>query len=337
MATRERRDCPDCDGPPRFSYTPENKCSNCDGTGKIFLPFPELLPGPDHVKCKICDGTGQCQTCGGAGYQYVDVEEQLGNDDSERYSYGGDNNSGNGGSTGSGILGVLLFLIIAGAIIDTCNCGPGAKRLRSSPDKIEYSPQSFPSSNGEGNDSYVPPSVENTIEQPEALTEDEKGVETHAEELGTHWQQCNACAGSGQENLATNEVCGSCAGKGQVNCYNCGAQRCANCNGSGKFGCAVCSSTGSHPCANCRQTGYVSYAQYRAVCENCKGKGSFVCDNCKGRASFTCDNCKGKGTISNSENGVATCGNCSGSGQVETETSRNCSKCNGKGQIEEKN
>jgi len=68
--------CPDCDS---VKITPaidegDGNCSECHGSGKgglldqlidSFNPFD-----CDGTDCWKCDGTGQCQTCGGSGIVY---------------------------------------------------------------------------------------------------------------------------------------------------------------------------------------------------------------------------------------------------------------------------
>src|ERR1044072_9337778 len=73
-----RRGCPDCDGM-SFNYSPyeqgDGKCKYCHGTGKLVeledVASATLMNDSD-ISCKHCNGTSQCQTCGGEGYVYED-------------------------------------------------------------------------------------------------------------------------------------------------------------------------------------------------------------------------------------------------------------------------
>ncbi len=69
--------CPDCNHKNRPSWEGvhgDGECANCNGKGKIGqFDLMSILPGMDSVNdytCDECSGTGQCQTCGGTGWEY---------------------------------------------------------------------------------------------------------------------------------------------------------------------------------------------------------------------------------------------------------------------------
>ena len=76
MGKDGQRECPDCAGPDLgtlFGGKGNGKCHDCRGEGKIYgiEDIVSGLAGFDNFHtCRQCSGTGQCQTCGGTGYQY---------------------------------------------------------------------------------------------------------------------------------------------------------------------------------------------------------------------------------------------------------------------------
>ncbi|MCX6241736.1 MAG: hypothetical protein NTX43_08035, partial [Bacteroidetes bacterium] len=68
--------CPDCENINVSSLIPSGKgngrCKECKGTGidqaaSALVQFGTLGLEGKNIPCKICSGTGQCQTCGGTG------------------------------------------------------------------------------------------------------------------------------------------------------------------------------------------------------------------------------------------------------------------------------
>ncbi len=94
MATKIESKCPDC-----FYEFMENKrsgkCRNCEGTGEAPDPMDSFteaatfgLSKADNI-CKICSGTGQCQTCGGTGYVYSYENDSVSTSQTSSSSVGG--------------------------------------------------------------------------------------------------------------------------------------------------------------------------------------------------------------------------------------------------------
>ena len=82
------RKCPDCKGPDLssiFGGKGNGECRYCD-EGKIHDIGDALvgLAGFDNYHyCEYCSGTGQCQTCGGTGYEYYDSDSYSDSESSE--------------------------------------------------------------------------------------------------------------------------------------------------------------------------------------------------------------------------------------------------------------
>lgn len=63
--------CPDCYSVKILLIGDEGDglCSECYGTGHSQIIFDQLIDGMtgEETECLECNGTGQCQTCGGTG------------------------------------------------------------------------------------------------------------------------------------------------------------------------------------------------------------------------------------------------------------------------------
>lgn len=81
MAKEYTRCCPDCDniriGPDAlFGERGNGKCKHCHGEGIVYgigdtiASMIMLETIPNYHDCEVCSKTGQCQTCGGTGYEY---------------------------------------------------------------------------------------------------------------------------------------------------------------------------------------------------------------------------------------------------------------------------
>ena len=61
--------CPDC-YTDKFDGRGDGRCAECQGTGRsdFLTVLIEDAAGIKHTQpCGECNGTGQCQTCGGTG------------------------------------------------------------------------------------------------------------------------------------------------------------------------------------------------------------------------------------------------------------------------------
>jgi DnaJ-class molecular chaperone len=65
----DRKVCPDCDGMGFGNFTGDGQCSACHGTGgelNVIEAVADILAG-ESQECKVCGGSGVCQTCNGEG------------------------------------------------------------------------------------------------------------------------------------------------------------------------------------------------------------------------------------------------------------------------------
>ncbi len=83
MGYNSKRGCPDCSYNLSYLFKHDGKCKNCNGTGEagdIAESIKDLITAglveADYT-CRVCSGTGQCQTCGGTGYQYYNEDEDC--------------------------------------------------------------------------------------------------------------------------------------------------------------------------------------------------------------------------------------------------------------------
>lgn len=93
MVKESTERCRDCDGTEfmgggLFSDIGNGRCSHCHGSGRLpsFIsglaaPFVDCEP---DMPCDVCSETGQCQTCGGNGYVFIN--ESNSNDKKEEHS-----------------------------------------------------------------------------------------------------------------------------------------------------------------------------------------------------------------------------------------------------------
>lgn len=83
MSKDGQRKCPDCetDLGSLFGEKGNGKCYHCQGEGKRY-GVGDVIPGmvglDNYHDCEECNATGQCQTCGGTGYEYY--YEEYNND-----------------------------------------------------------------------------------------------------------------------------------------------------------------------------------------------------------------------------------------------------------------
>ena len=60
--------CPDCESSSDiFGLIGDGKCSHCHGDGTSLWSGPNEAFMGESIDCTYCDGSGQCQTCGGSG------------------------------------------------------------------------------------------------------------------------------------------------------------------------------------------------------------------------------------------------------------------------------
>ncbi len=109
-----RKKCPDCDGEDFNSIHSKGNgdCKHCHGKGSVhdigdaLTEIATFGSVESETECKVCSGTGQCQTCGGEGYIYGD--DGFEEEDDDYYdsgvtgSGGGQSYSSGGGSSGEG-------------------------------------------------------------------------------------------------------------------------------------------------------------------------------------------------------------------------------------------
>lgn len=138
MAKEYSRKCPDCDGIDVSSLfnKGDGRCKACDGEGMVTdvvraLGGP-ILDFPTHEPCKICSGTGQCQMCGGTGYQYYDSKDY---EESGSIKSSSSSSESSGELTFSDILGVVLFFALMSPLVNWYNSCQN-KRVRA-PDYTE--------------------------------------------------------------------------------------------------------------------------------------------------------------------------------------------------------
>jgi hypothetical protein len=105
----------------------------------------------------------------------------------------------------------------------------------------------------------------------------------HYRDLGTRYETCHQCDGSGSE------YCSECDGSGDVQCNQCdgnGTEECRNCDGSGEVD--------GEPCSDCQGNGEIQ-------CSKCDGEKTFECRSCGGYGQVDCDYCGGGGNYESSD------------------------------------
>ncbi len=81
MAKDGIRKCPDCNGDSDdlagvLGVKGDGDCRNCEGTGRVSTLAEGIISTlsfgttDNDRPCEVCNGTKQCQTCGGEGYEY---------------------------------------------------------------------------------------------------------------------------------------------------------------------------------------------------------------------------------------------------------------------------
>ena len=116
MAKESKRRCPDCEidiSGLSLSSKGDGRCIECKGTGRdrhseALVQAATLGLEGDYYPCKICAGTGQCQTCGGTGYEYY-YDDDI--------SYHSENSSSAGSGSSDFLAKVIGFLIVAAIVI----------------------------------------------------------------------------------------------------------------------------------------------------------------------------------------------------------------------------
>lgn len=96
MAYNSKRECPDCDGTDMglFTFSKGNglcKCCHGNGYANDLNEAISLMLVGERIDCDCCSGTGQCQSCGGSGYEYYYsniYDEEDNNEDESTYSNG---------------------------------------------------------------------------------------------------------------------------------------------------------------------------------------------------------------------------------------------------------
>ncbi|MCX6316047.1 MAG: hypothetical protein NTW29_02050 [Bacteroidetes bacterium] len=295
MSKESSRKCPDCDGEDFYAFfggKGDGNCSNCHGKGEVWSIGEGLevfrLDLEKVEACKTCNATGQCQTCGGTGYEYYDdydtstpqsmhSGESSSYDDSysssydHRYSDNSSKTTDSGSSFFSAVLGVVTLVIIY-CLLQEFVCNNGSKNLQE-------------------NNRY------------------------QRNESKVIWLTCDQCNGRGSINkesscMSCSEsgviVCKSCNGKGDRKCdyFYCAGKGyfvCTGCDGEGEFG-----GSAHIKCDECNGTG-------RMTCPNCIGTGRDICSTCSGKKELKCNVCSGIGKIVSNES----CPGCNGIGQVK--------------------
>ncbi len=99
MAKDSKRKCPDCNGSEVFilGTKGDGVCKNCEGSGRVYGPGDMITALINDFSkrekleygevCPECSETGQCQTCGGEGYEYYNDES----DDEDKPDYNNNN------------------------------------------------------------------------------------------------------------------------------------------------------------------------------------------------------------------------------------------------------
>lgn len=291
MSKEYSRQCPDCDGPDLGSLfnKGDGRCRECHGTGvdEVSSIFNSLVDA-EKDRCRVCSGTGQCQTCGGTGYEYYDDYDTSTSQtihSSESSSYGDSYSSshdhscsdyssettGSGGSFVASLLGIITLIIVY-YLLQEFVCNKGSSNLQENNRFQQY----------ENKATWV------TCDQC-------NGRGSLNKEIG-----CTTCSDSGVI------TCKNCNGKGDIkcnyfNCYGKGYYVCTTCDGDGEFGASA-----HIRCTFCNETG-------RSTCTNCKGTGREVCSMCSGKKELKCNVCSGKGSIAS----IEVCPACNGSGQIK--------------------
>ena len=146
MAKDSSRECPDCDGldlGTLWRSKGNGICKNCDGNGKTLKNLVVALTAPflgldDEETCKICNGTGQCQTCGGTGYEYYNSDNDSSESEDTYSSYSSDSDSSSyydssysgssstsSSDSGSDFFGsfisIIIILIVIVFIVEKCS------------------------------------------------------------------------------------------------------------------------------------------------------------------------------------------------------------------------
>jgi len=137
MAKNDFTGCPSCAitnyG---FGGRGDGKCSPCWGKGQIygftdaFQATATFGMAPDHHKCKICSGTGQCQRCGGTGYIHfnkkVKKEKKYKSSySSESYDYKtpAERKAEHRAYIRGSFIGFIVLSVIVIVLINTCGTG----------------------------------------------------------------------------------------------------------------------------------------------------------------------------------------------------------------------
>jgi hypothetical protein len=286
-----------------------DKCSNCDGTGRENSEGNDCFKchGDGEVECPECKGGGEtiCGQCSGRG----DIQCSTCHGDGE----------------------IECNICQGDRYINCRDCnGDGHKECRTC--------------RGNGNLGDCPECKgDGDIECPECKGEEVtcktcKGEGEYVRKWGrgTRRVTCKDCSGSGKG--SSGEIgkegckcstcsyikygwhgrtwenrgiipCKKCEGDGSIPCKDCDSQgeiRCSTCDGRGNKRCTDCS-FGSKECESCEGRGITG------KCKTCKGEGTLgKCKTCKdGEGQIKCETCNGSGKRPKGQK-AAKCPECSG-------------------------